>query len=199
MGLSLKYQVAIRLCCLVFLLWADCRDLIRGPMILDPHGACPRMHPTSSDFIPWWTVYPSRWFLRCVNANYVAHTCHRGWQGRGDLGKGSCINEVFLFWNWLCFNKHTCRNWLTWFITLQRVAVRKMKVKLLHLLHYCVLIRTPRNNKLRTLLSLESHLRAFKRMHFAAVSKDRPTQSVVCWDANETQIGVHCDPKMHSF
>jgi len=100
MGLSLKYQVAIRLCCLVFLLWVDCWDLIRGPMFPDPHGACSRMHPTSSGFIPWWTVYPSRWFLRCVNTNYVAHTCHRGWQGRGDLGNGSYINEGFLFWNW---------------------------------------------------------------------------------------------------
>jgi len=45
MGLSLKYQVAIRLCCLVFLLWVDCWDLIRGPMFPAPHGACSRMHP----------------------------------------------------------------------------------------------------------------------------------------------------------
>jgi hypothetical protein len=66
MGLSLKYQVAIQLCCLVFLLCVDCWDPTRGLMFLDPHVACPRMHPTSSDFIPWWTVYPSRWFLRCA-------------------------------------------------------------------------------------------------------------------------------------
>jgi hypothetical protein len=87
---------------------------------------------------------------------------------------------------------------------LQTVAIRKMKVKVLHVMECCVLIRMPRKHKLRTLLSLERHLCAFKRMHFAALSKERPTQSVreigvVCCDANENQIGVHCDPKMHNF
>lgn len=63
-------------------------------------------------------------------------------------------------------------------IILQTVAIRKMKVKLLHLMEFCVLIRMPRKHKLRTLLSLERHLCAFKRMHFAALSKERPKQSV---------------------